>query len=114
MIDKKYSFKANVRLKDIIGQGLINNSNIAIIELIKNARDANSKSVNIHFSNADNMQTSSNIVIQDFGNGMSYDDVVNKWLNIAYSEKRQDTKGGLAGDKGIGRDCKLNCVNAYH
>jgi hypothetical protein len=101
--DKQHSFKANVRLKDIIGQGLINNSNIAIIELIKNARDAKSKSVNIHFSNADDMQASSKIVVQDFGNGMSYDDVVNKWLNIAYSEKRQDEKGGLAGDKGIGR-----------
>ncbi|PCJ90418.1 MAG: hypothetical protein COA46_11465 [Porticoccaceae bacterium] len=103
MSNKKYSFKANVRLKDIIGQGLINNSNIAIIELIKNARDADSESVNIHFSNADNMQPSSNIVVQDFGNGMSHDDVVNKWLNIAYSEKRHDAKGGFAGDKGIGR-----------
>jgi len=103
MSNKKYSFKANVRLKDIIGQGLINNSNIAIIELIKNARDATSKNVNIHFSNADEIQPSSNIVVQDFGKGMSYDDVVNKWLNIAYSEKRQDDKGGLAGDKGIGR-----------
>jgi hypothetical protein len=103
MTAKKYSFKANVRLKDIIGQGLINNSNIAIIELIKNARDANSKSVNIHFSNANVIQASSKIVVQDFGNGMSLDDVVNKWLNIAYSEKRQDAKGGLAGDKGIGR-----------
>jgi len=103
MTEKKYSFKANVRLKDIIGQGLINNSNIAIIELIKNARDANSKSVNIHFSNADTMQPTSNIVVQDFGNGMSHDDIVNKWLNIAYSEKRQNDKGGFAGDKGIGR-----------
>lgn len=101
--DKKYSFKANVRLKDIIGQGLINNSNIAIIELIKNARDANSQSVNIHFSNADNLQPTSNLVIQDFGSGMSLNDVVNKWLNIAYSEKRQNSKGAFAGDKGIGR-----------
>lgn len=103
MTEKKYSFKANVRLKDIIGQGLINNSNIAIIELIKNARDANSKSVNINFSNANVIQTSSRIVVQDFGNGMTLDDMVNKWLNIAYSEKRQDAKDGLAGDKGIGR-----------
>lgn len=103
MTKKKYSFKANVRLKDIIGQGLINNSNIAIIELIKNARDAKSKSVNVHFSNANIIQDSSKIVVQDFGNGMSLDDVVNKWLNIAYSEKRLNDKGGLAGDKGIGR-----------
>jgi signal transduction histidine kinase len=103
MTANKSSFKANVRLKDIIGQGLINNSNIAIIELIKNARDAKSNSVNIHFSHAEQIQPSSIIVVQDFGNGMSLDDVVNKWLNIAYSEKRQNDKGGLAGDKGIGR-----------
>lgn len=103
MTEKKYSFKANVRLKDIIGQGLINNSNIAIIELIKNARDARSKNVNIQFNNADKKQFVSEILVQDFGIGMSLDDVVNKWLNIAYSEKRQNDKGGLAGDKGIGR-----------
>ncbi|MBL4618365.1 MAG: ATP-binding protein [Robiginitomaculum sp.] len=99
----KYSFKANVRLKDIIGQGLINNSNIAIIELIKNARDANSKSVNIHFSAADNIDSSSKLVVQDFGNGMSFDDVIHKWLNIAYSEKRKNSTASFAGDKGIGR-----------
>ena len=103
MPNKKHSFKANVRLKDIIGQGLINNSNIAIIELIKNARDAKSKSVNISFSNADEIQATSRITVQDFGSGMSLDDVVNKWLNIAYSEKRQDADGRFAGDKGIGR-----------
>lgn len=103
MTDKQYSFKANIRLKDIIGQGLINNSNIAIIELIKNARDAKSKSVKILFSDANDIQPTSKIVVQDFGKGMSYDDVVNKWLNIAYSEKRHDEKAGLAGDKGIGR-----------
>jgi len=103
MPNKKHSFKANVRLKEIIGQGLINNSNIAIIELIKNARDAKSKSVNISFSNADEIQATSRITVQDFGSGMSLDDVVNKWLNIAYSEKRQDADGRFAGDKGIGR-----------
>lgn len=98
---KKHSFKANIRLKDIIGQGLINNSNIAIIELIKNARDANSKNVKVIFENADKKSQKSRIIIQDSGNGMDLDDIVNKWLNIAYSEKRDN--GLFAGDKGIGR-----------
>ncbi len=96
-----YSFKANIRLKDLIGQGLINNSNIAIIELIKNARDAKSKDVKVVFENAHNKSEESRIIIQDSGTGMSLDDIVNKWLNIAYSEKRD--KGFFAGDKGIGR-----------
>jgi signal transduction histidine kinase len=100
-VKKDYSFKANIRLKDLIGQGLINNSNIAIIELIKNARDAKSKDVSVTFENAKSKLSSSRIIIQDSGTGMTLDDIVNKWLNIAYSEKRD--KGLFAGDKGIGR-----------
>ncbi|MBN4075274.1 MAG: hypothetical protein COA71_03800 [SAR86 cluster bacterium] len=99
----KPSFKANIRLKDIIGQGLINNSNIAIIELIKNARDAKSKDVKVIFTNAGTKSPNSQIVIQDSGSGMDLDDIVDKWLNIAYSDKRNNSKGMFAGDKGIGR-----------
>jgi len=101
--EKKSSFKANIRLKDIVGQGLINNSNIAIIELIKNSRDAKSKKVKVSFTNASTVSPASKIIIQDFGNGMDLNDILNKWLNIAYSDKRNDSLGKYAGDKGIGR-----------
>ena len=87
MPKQAHSFRANIRLKDIIGQGLITNSNIAIIELIKNAKDAKSKRVNLLFEKADVNSPSSKIIVQDFGTGMSLDDVISKWLNIAYSEK---------------------------
>jgi hypothetical protein len=33
-------FKTNVLLKSIIGRDLINNDNIAVLELVKNAFDA--------------------------------------------------------------------------
>ncbi len=103
---KKHNFKANIRLKDIIGQGLITNSNIAIIELIKNARDAKSSRVNVIFENANSKSGTSRIIIQDFGHGMDLNDIAYKWLNIAYSEKRIENKKGdqvYAGEKGIGR-----------
>lgn len=106
MAMNKHNFKANIRLKDIIGQGLINNRNIAIIELIKNARDAKSKEVKIIFDNAFTCSSSSRIIVQDFGTGMDFDDIAYKWLNIAYSEKRSENLKGkslFAGDKGIGR-----------
>ncbi|MGO6727255.1 ATP-binding protein [Rhizobium ruizarguesonis] len=97
---------ANVRLKDIIGKGLINNSNIAIIELIKNAKDAGSPRVDLVFSNADKGGAGSTIVVSDEGSGMTLEDIRLKWLNIAYSEKRggkKEGRGYYAGEKGIGR-----------
>jgi signal transduction histidine kinase len=106
MTERRFSFRANIRLKDIIGQGLINNSNIAIIELIKNAKDAGSPSVELLFENAGTENGQSTITIRDAGHGMSRDEVADKWLNIAYSEKRVGRKPGnthYAGEKGIGR-----------
>ena len=97
---RKLKFIANARLKDIVGRGLINNDNIAIIELIKNSRDAGSETVSINFVESDVLY------ISDFGEGMSMDDVEYKWLNIAYSERRNTSPSGggaYAGNKGIGR-----------
>ncbi len=106
MKSERLTFTAHARLKDIVGRGLINDDNVAIIELIKNAKDANSKSVDIYFTNAAEVGVSSQLIIQDFGTGMSLDDIKNKWLNIAYSEKKntsQDDGSAYAGNKGIGR-----------
>ena len=79
---KRLNFIANARLKDIIGRGLINDDNIAIIGLIKNSGDAGTESVSINFHESDVLY------ISDFGEGMSMEDIKYKWLNIAYSERR--------------------------
>jgi len=99
------SFRANAGIKDIIGRGLILDDNIAIIELIKNSKDAGSKLVKVHFNRADDLEASS-LVIKDFGHGMDLDDIRDKWLNIAYSEKKEKSPKGkkfFAGSKGVGR-----------
>ncbi|MCY4001975.1 MAG: ATP-binding protein [Bacteroidetes bacterium] len=93
-------FIAHARLKDIIGRGLINNDNIAMIELIKNSRDADSDSVSIEFRESDILY------ISDHGEGMSMEDIRYKWLNIAYSVRKNANPldgGAYAGNKGIGR-----------
>ncbi len=114
---KKVHFKTNVLLKDILGQKLINDDNVAIHELVKNSIDAKSSKVKILFINLKNnsddlinnrskyIEKSSKIIIQDFGIGMSIDDLENKWLNIAYSSKKEEKKEekNIAGEKGIGR-----------
>lgn len=132
MEEEKLHFKTNVQLKSIIGKDLINDDNIAILELVKNAYDANSKSALVIFKNVkenDDLTIEENnalelkvnptepkliqytdktsrIVIQDYGVGMNKSDIVDKWLNIAYSEKKAQKKQFdriLAGAKGVGR-----------
>lgn len=106
MSDEIVNFIAHARLKDIVGRGLINDDNVAIIELIKNSKDAGSDKVRVSFLDAAASGGTGALIIQDFGQGMSKDDIRFKWLNIAYSEKKNATpKGGgaYAGNKGIGR-----------
>ncbi len=112
-----HHFKTNVLLKDIIGQGLINNDNLAVIELVKNSLDANATAVKVTFKNLkenivqkdffrNEQQRITRIVIEDDGDGMNEEDIVNKWLNIAYSEKKNNkdiNEKIFAGEKGVGR-----------
>jgi signal transduction histidine kinase len=110
----KVSFRTNVLLKSIIGKDLITDDNIAVLELVKNSFDAGSKESNIIFRNIFHNQeikdykklNSSEIIISDSGSGMSEYDLINKWLNIAYSDKKakkEEHNRTLAGNKGVGR-----------
>ena len=92
-------FKTNVQLKSIIGKDLINDDNIAILELVKNSFDADAKRVNVTYlnlkDNDDELTQSfsdktSRLIIHDDGLGMNLEDIQDKWLNIAYSEKKSN------------------------
>jgi signal transduction histidine kinase len=111
-------FKTNVQIKSIIGKDLINDDNIAILELVKNAFDADAKRVDITFCNLKNnddkeekknepyTDKTSRLIIRDDGVGMDLSDIDDKWLNIAYSEKKSNSKQYdrmMAGAKGVGR-----------
>lgn len=99
------SFRANAGIKDIIGRGLILDDNIAIIELIKNSKDAASPNVKLHFKEKTS-SSPSELILKDFGHGMTIDDIRDKWLNIAYSEKKvanSERDKPFAGSKGVGR-----------
>jgi signal transduction histidine kinase len=101
----KVNFRTNVLLKSIIGKDLITDDNIAVLELVKNSFDSGSNEVIIEFINLKEKKNSK-LLIRDFGSGMSEDDLTNKWLNIAYSakkEKREEYGRILAGNKGVGR-----------
>lgn len=110
----KVSFRTNILLKNIIGKDLITDDNVAVLELVKNSFDAGSNVAEIIFEDILIDQTlkeyknsnKAKFILRDTGSGMSEYDLINKWLNIAYSEKKSkkhDFNRNLAGNKGVGR-----------
>ena len=89
-----------------IGRDLIQDNYAAVVELVKNAYDADSPNVNIEFEASDDLSRYS-IVISDHGHGMSRDDVINKWMVPSTSDKvdRRKSPAGrvMQGSKGVGR-----------
>lgn len=107
-MSEKLHFKVSAGLKNIIGKELINDKFIAIFELVKNSYDAGAKNVTIKFENI--YSDESTIYIIDDGKGMSKQEIIDKWLFVAYSEKKNSTyrdnikfRRNYAGAKGVGR-----------
>lgn len=108
---KELKFRVSSGLKNIIGKDLISDKYIAIFELVKNSYDAQAHNVSISFEA--NSNSIVKIIISDDGVGMNYSDIINKWLFVAYSEKkkqnrkeldyRNEFKRSVAGAKGVGR-----------
>lgn len=107
-MSERLHFKVSAGLKSIIGKELINDKFIAIFELVKNSYDAGAKNVTIKFNNI--YSENSTIYIIDDGKGMSKQEIIDKWLFVAYSEKKHNTyrdnikfRRNYAGAKGVGR-----------
>lgn len=99
--------RPRARIVRTIGDQLISGPEAALIELVKNAFDADSPAVGITIIPRSDDCHLGKIVVQDHGHGMTYDDVVTRWFEPATDEKlkRQTSPGGrrLLGAKGIGR-----------
>lgn len=108
-------FKISSALKNIIGRDLITDDFIAVFELVKNSYDAHATRVDVIFK--DIYGEKGKIIIKDNGKGMGYQDLLDKWLFIARSSKKEGdeeesyknfrdkikVKRAYAGAKGIGR-----------
>jgi len=99
--------KPRARLIRTIGDKLISGPEAAIIELVKNAYDADSPSVEIIIS-PPQLNEIGRITINDLGHGMTYDNIINNWLEPATDIKSKITKSKsgkrtVLGAKGIGR-----------
>lgn len=113
-MDKVLRIRPYARLITMLGDQLIKNERIALVELIKNAYDADAEWVKVSFVNFNDdftVNPNSKIIIEDDGNGMNQQIIEKHWLNPATPEKKrrkklkETTDKGriLQGEKGIGR-----------
>ena len=110
------SFRPHARLLTMLGDQLIKNERIALVELIKNAYDADADEVEVRFEDFEEDMTHSarsRIVVQDNGAGMPYETVRTQWMHPAAPQKYLNKRKGqertpakkrvVQGEKGIGR-----------
>ena len=104
------------RLLTMLGEQLLKNDRVALVELIKNSYDADADYVEVEFEAFGKDMASargSRIVVRDNGCGMTLDTVRGAWMNPATPEKYLGKLRGIRrtlgkgrviqGDKGIGR-----------
>ncbi len=115
MNKKTFKIRPYARLLTMLGDQLIKNEQIALIELIKNSYDADADWVKVSFENFGNnleVLADSKIIIEDNGEGMSLKTIEKSWMNpatpnkfvkIGESKKTKKKKRIIQGEKGIGR-----------
>lgn len=100
------SFSVSTRVALQLGRESISSSVTAIVELVKNAYDADAEVVRIRFAGLGTSDT--RLVIEDSGTGMTVEELKNYWMVIgtSYKTNTKKTKGKsrvVTGEKGLGR-----------
>ncbi len=105
------SFRPRARIMLQLGEQLIKNESIALLELVKNSYDADASVVNVIMNDIENPDNGS-IIIEDNGTGMDLDTVKDVWMEPGsdnkekqFIEKKRSKKYNRLplGEKGIGR-----------
>lgn len=105
--DGAVPLRPKARILKTLGEELISSETVALIELVKNAYDADAENVLISFS-GDLQEGSGSVEIIDDGHGMDMATIRDSWMIIATSTKKNSTKSPsgkrrVLGEKGIGR-----------
>ena len=103
-------FRPRARLVSLLGEQLIRDSAVGLLELVKNAYDADATRVDIELTNLSDVDETV-VVVRDNGHGMSRREVTEYWLSPATGNKEEKKKEAertrlgrqLLGEKGVGR-----------
>ena len=100
MADRMRQFRVDLRLLRELGERLISRDEVAVVELVKNAYDADATSVDV-------VIREDGIEVNDNGDGMDEQEIEDGWLTIGTGTKirRARTRRGrrVLGEKGLGR-----------
>ena len=98
----KISFNVDANMARLIGRQNVAKLDSAIMELIKNAYDADATHCFLYYEGSSNM-----LILADNGCGMDEETIIKSWMTIGHSSKIEShkTKKGRiqTGEKGIGR-----------
>lgn len=97
-------FDVDARLLQELGERLVASADVALLELVKNASDAEASFCKLELTEYRGLPA---LVVQDDGTGMSDDDFRQRWMRIATNSKRDARtpkyQRAVTGQKGIGR-----------
>lgn len=103
--EKKYPLKVTTGVLKQLGINLYSNVPAVLTEVVANAWDADATKVYIHINNKEGY-----ITIEDNGHGMTYESLINKYLNVGYERRGVNgeydkTPSGrpVMGRKGVGK-----------
>ncbi len=108
MRHEEQTFRFSGKLARLFGRESVSSETAALFELVKNCYDADSPKATITFRDF-KLENGKNakIILEDQGFGMTYADIVDKWMVIGTYSKERETrtpKGRrVTGNKGIGR-----------
>ena len=96
------SFTVESRVLRELGERLVKAPEVALVELIKNAHDADATKCTLSLNDKES------IIVSDDGDGMTLDEFKNGWMRIGTSSKADQSvtrrfKRIVTGEKGIGR-----------
>ncbi len=94
MSKRVFHLRPSARLQRYLGQELIADPNLAVIEFVKNAYDAGASDVSIEFSIA---APESSLMISDNGVGMTLPEFESNWMQPGFSTKSPDAPAALVG-----------------
>jgi signal transduction histidine kinase len=109
--------RPRARLISLIGEELISDEAVAVVELVKNAYDADATKVEVKFEGEDPVRPES-LIVSDNGTGMSLETVLTSWFEPGTVTKRKNSRsvGGrlYQGAKGVGRFAAARLAGALY
>src|SRR5438874_2302755 len=103
-------FRPRARMVEILGEHLIRDNTVGLMELVKNGYDADAQIVRVELHDL-HTQLETTVIVQDDGMGMTEEIIRGPWFEPAHGGKESQKDAGVRtslgrlplGEKGVGR-----------